>query len=106
MAAFERVSSGIPMMDKALDNIRLGDNVVWQVSELDQFRALARVFAAQAAADGRDLIYVRFAGHAPILEPMAGLKIMPVELSPRFETFTIAIHDLIEREVRMMMATA
>ena len=35
MAAFERVASGIPMMDQALDNTRLGDNVVWQVSELD-----------------------------------------------------------------------
>ena len=100
MAAFERIASGIPMMDKALDNIRLGDNVVWQVSDLDQFRALARVFADQAVKDGRDLIYFRFAEHAPILEPMEGLKIIPVELSHRFETFTIDIHNLIEREGR------
>ena len=34
MAAFERVPSGIPEMDEALDNIRLGDNVVFRVSEL------------------------------------------------------------------------
>ena len=32
MAAFEKVCSGIPQMDEALDYIRLGDNVVWQVS--------------------------------------------------------------------------
>ena len=38
MAAFERIQSGIPAMDAALDNIRLGDNVVWQVSSLDEFR--------------------------------------------------------------------
>ena len=31
MAAFDRVKSGIPEMDEALDNIRLGDNVVWRV---------------------------------------------------------------------------
>lgn len=31
MAAFERVLSKIPEMDHALDSIRLGDNVVWQV---------------------------------------------------------------------------
>ena len=37
MAAFERVLSGIPEMDQALDNIRLGDNVVWRVSSLDEF---------------------------------------------------------------------
>ena len=100
MAAFEKIASGNPMMDKALDHIRLGDNVVWQVSELDQFRAIARDFACQAVRDGRELIYVRFAEHAPILPPMEGLRIMEVELSHRFETFTIAIHDLIEAEGR------
>ena len=31
MAAFDRVKSGIPEMDEALDHIRLGDNVVWRV---------------------------------------------------------------------------
>ena len=33
MAAFDRILSGIPEMDTALDNIRLGDNVVWRVTE-------------------------------------------------------------------------
>ena len=41
MAAFERILSGIPEMDKALDNIRLGDNVVWRVSSLDEFQSFA-----------------------------------------------------------------
>ena len=98
MAAFEKIASGNPMMDQALDHIRLGDNVVWQVSALDQFRAIARDFAAQAVRDGRNLLYIRFAGHQPILEPMEGLRIIEVELSHRFETFTASIHDLIEAE--------
>ena len=34
MVAFERIKSGIPQLDETLDNIRLGDNVVWQVSNL------------------------------------------------------------------------
>ena len=37
MAAFERIESGIPEMDKALDNIRLGDNVVWRVDNLSWY---------------------------------------------------------------------
>ena len=41
MAAFERVLSGIPEMDAALDNIRLGDNVVWQVTNLEEFKLCA-----------------------------------------------------------------
>lgn len=98
MAAFEKVRSGIDRMDTALDYIRMGDNVVWQVSSLDEFRVFAGVFAAQAVRDGRNLIYIRFAGHEPILSPMDGLKIVNMELSHHFETFTIDIHNLIADE--------
>ncbi|MBR3398062.1 MAG: phosphoenolpyruvate synthase [Lachnospiraceae bacterium] len=98
MAPFERIKSGIPAMDTALDNIRLGDNVVWRVSDLSQFKQFAEPFVRQAIRDGRNLIYVRFAEHEPLFEPMKGLKIVPIELSHRFETFTISIHNLIEKE--------
>ena len=95
MAAFEKTCSGIPDMDEALQYIRLGDNVVWHVPSLDEFRYVARKFAQQAINDRRNLIYVRFAEHEPILEPQEGLKIEHVELSHRFETFTVNIHNLI-----------
>ena len=41
MAAFDRIESGIPSMDKALDSIRLGDNVAWRVSSFAGFRDFA-----------------------------------------------------------------
>ena len=100
MAAFEETKSGIPMMDEALQYIRLGDNVVWQVPSLEEFKVVAEKFVEQAIADKRDLIYVRFADHEPILTPREGLKIEHVELNHRFETFTVDIHNLIEREGR------
>ena len=37
MAAFDKICSGIEGIDKALDSIRLGDNVAWQVSEIDEY---------------------------------------------------------------------
>ena len=40
MAAFDRIESGIPSMDKALDSIRLGDNAAWRVSSFAGFRDL------------------------------------------------------------------
>lgn len=98
MAAFEKIKSGIPMMDEALQYIRLGDNVVWQVPSLDEFRLVAEHFAEQAIADQRNLIYIRFAEHEPILTPRKGLRIEQVELSHHFETFTVNIHNLIEKE--------
>lgn len=61
MAAFERILSGIPEMDTALDNIRLGDNVVWQVTRLKDFSLFVLPYVRQAIEDGRNIIYVRFA---------------------------------------------
>ena len=98
MAAFGRVESGIPGMDAALDNIRLGDNVVWRVTDLDDFKKLLIPYVDQAIHDKRNLIYIRFASHEPLLTEREGLKIKKIELNHRFENFTVEIHNLIERE--------
>lgn len=98
MAAFDRIDSGLPEMDKAFDHIRLGDNVVWQVEDLDHFKTFALPFARQAITDGRNLVYIRFASHGPLLSPQPGLKIYTLRLSHYFETFTVEIHNIIERE--------
>ena len=75
MAAFERVKSGIPEMDGRLDHIRLGDNVVWRVSGLEEFHLFLDPFVNQAIADHRNLVYVRFASHPPLVEARPGIKI-------------------------------
>ena len=68
MAAFERAKSGIPGLDKALDNIRLGDNVVWNVTNLHEFSYFVDPYVKQAKEDNRNLIYIRFANHEPLIE--------------------------------------
>lgn len=98
MAAFERVLSGIPEMDKALDNIRLGDNVVWRVTNLEEFRFFLKPYVEQAVADRREVIYIRFASHEPLVEEQEGVERIHVELSHRFETFTVEIHNIIEEK--------
>jgi len=98
MAAFDRVKSGIPEMDTAFDNIRLGDNVVWRVSDLSEFRLFMGPYVEQAKEDKRNIIYFRFASHEPLIEGCSEVKTINVPLSHRFETFTVEIHNVIERE--------
>ena len=98
MAAFDRVLSGIPQMDERFDNIRLGDNVVWRVDRLEDFRLFVEPYVEQAIRDKRNLIYIRFASHEPFFTEREGLKIVNVELSHRFETFTVDIHEIIRKE--------
>ena len=100
MAAFDRVLSGIPALDQVLDHIRMGDNVVWRVSELDEFRRFADPFVEQAKKEGRNIIYFRFASHPELVPECAEVKRICVPLSHRFETFTVEIHKAIEQEGR------
>ena len=98
MAAFDRILSGIPELDIALDNIRLGDNVVWRVSDLDQFRLFMEPYVERAIEDKRNIIYFRFASHEPLIEDRPEVKTVEIPLSHRFETFTVDIHNVIEQE--------
>ena len=100
MAAFEKIKSGFPEMDEILDHIRLGDNVVWQVSDIEEFRFFAEAFARQAVRDGRNIVYIRFAQHEPVLRDLTGIKVRKFDPDDGFEAFTVAIHEEITREGR------
>ncbi len=100
MAAFEKVLSGIPALDTAVDYIRMGDNVVWRVSNLEEFRRFADPFVEQAKKEGRNMIYFRFASHPELVPECPEVKRVCIPLSHRFETFTVEIHRVIEREGR------
>lgn len=98
MGAFERIKSGIPSMDRILDNIRLGDNVVMQVSALEDFKKMAGAFVAQAVKDNRKISYIRFAKHEPLLERQVGLTFYELNANSGFESFTVEVHKIIEKE--------
>lgn len=100
MEAFERVNSGVPGLDAMLDHIRLGDNVVWQVSSLDDYRLFTEPFARRAVAEGRNVIYIRFAGHAPVLQDLSGVTVYEPDASAGFESFTVSVHNIITQEGR------
>lgn len=100
MAAFDKVKSGISQLDEILDYIRMGDNVVWEVSDVEEFRIFALPFVAQAINDKRDIVYIRFAQHPPILtqpDMLAHVQVAEFDPDAGFESFTVAIHDEITR---------
>ncbi|HYG70148.1 MAG TPA: hypothetical protein VD838_20905, partial [Anaeromyxobacteraceae bacterium] len=59
-------TTGIPSLDALLRGLRAGDNVVWQVETIDDYAALVRPFVERARAEGRKVVYHRFARHAPL----------------------------------------
>lgn len=93
MAAFDRIRSGYAGLDALLDSIRLGDNVVWQVDDVEEFRIFAEPFVRQAVRDKRDVIYIRFAQHDPVIKDLSGVTVRRFNPDEGFEAFTVAIHN-------------
>lgn len=99
------IRSGLASLDKLLQGLRLGDNVVWQVDRLEDYPRFAEAFAEQAIRDGFDCVYLRFAPHAAILEPRPGLSIIRIDPGPGFDYFTGEVNRIIEERGRRVCYT-
>ncbi|MDO5424794.1 MAG: PEP/pyruvate-binding domain-containing protein [Eubacteriales bacterium] len=91
------VSTGMPGIDRAIDKLRLGDNVVWQVDTLSDYRKIVEPYVRQAMADGRELYYIRFGTHDPVIRNLEGIRVCEVDASRGFEYFATKIHRIIEK---------
>lgn len=94
------IRSGIKALDDLLQGIRPGDNVVWQVDNLDDYAHFAESFITQSIHDGLKCIYIRFAAHPPVLQPKPGLEVINVDPSPGFDYFSTTIHRIIDENGR------
>jgi pyruvate, water dikinase len=89
-------STGLDSLDDVVGGLRPGDNVVWQVESVEDYLPLARPFVERAVAQGRRVVYFRFARHAPVVDQREGVELHPLSPGVGFESFTAAIHDVIE----------
>ena len=94
----DKVSTGIKGFDKVIDDLRLGDNVVWQVDAISDYRQMVEPFVLQAIKDKRNLIYFRFGSHEPLMEENPDIRVFRVDPSLGFETFANTVHNLIKKE--------
>ena len=98
MAIDKRVSTGLSGLDQVIDQLRLGDNVVWQVNSIEDYLEVARPYIEQSKRDGRRLVYFRFGNHQPIMEDDEPSVVYKLDASVGFESFATKVHDLIEQE--------
>jgi len=99
-SAARTLTTGIPGLDRVLRGLLAGDNVVWQVDSVDDYRRLVEPFCAAAAASGRSLTYFHFAGQPLLLDPTAAIQVRDLDPRDGFEAVVYSIHDLIEQAGR------
>jgi len=98
MTIGNKVSTGLPGLDEAIDMLRLGDNVVWQVRSIEDYRQIVTPYIQQVKKDGRRLIYFRFGSHEPLMAEDEPSALYRMDASEGFESFAVKIHNIIERE--------
>jgi len=89
------IHSGFSPLDEVVQGLRPGDNVVWQVDNLQDYTFFVEPFARQAIADGRPCVYLRFAPHPPVLKVRPGLDIIEVDPGQGFDPFSSEVHKII-----------
>lgn len=98
MDRFPYPSTGLNHLDELLSRLQYGDNVVWQVDDIEQYRQLVQPYAKRALAEHRKTIYIRFAQHEPLLSPEPGLTIIELDADTGFETFSSQVHTIISEQ--------
>ena len=91
-------STGLKGLDEVLCGLKKGDNVVWQVDSIDDFRQFVRPYVAQALKDRRKVVYMRFANHKPLVEDEPAVTIYQLDAASGFETFSKQVHNIISQE--------
>ncbi len=104
MAKSSYVSTGIQGLDQALDGLRTGDTVTWQIENIGDYMFVATQFVVDEALTGRPMVYLRFGDHEELVPTEVlqhrGANIKMIQLDPAvgFETFSVQVHRIISSE--------
>jgi hypothetical protein len=100
MTSISNVSTGIKGLDQILNYLQMGDNVVFQVDSIDDYRAFVKPYVETAFAQGRRIVYMRFANHPPIVDLNGKIVVYKLNANVGFESFSTQVHTIIRREGR------
>jgi pyruvate,water dikinase len=95
MSEFSFPSTGVPSLDEVVTHLRLGDNIVWQVDDVEDYKHFVLPYVKKAIEEKRNIIYLRFASHPPLLEPSPDVKVFELDAASGFESFSTEVHRII-----------
>lgn len=104
MSEKRRLSTGIDGLDAAIDFLRGGDTVLWQMEHTSDYIYAVTKFMTRAARAGQRVVYLRFGDHVELIDAPAlaerGANLKKYELDPGvgFETFAVQVHRIIAGE--------
>ncbi len=96
----ETPTTGLAGVDQVLGGLRVGDNVVWSVDRLEDYRFFVRPFIEEALRQNRKVVRVHFGNHAALYEDHPQIQVYHLEAARGFESFAVRVHNIISAEGR------
>lgn len=100
MNSAERVSTGLQGLNEILDSLRIGDNVVWRIDSIADYRAFVTPFVRASLQEGKRVVYMRFGRHEPLVQPAPNVVTYKLDALRGFESFASRVHAIITEEGR------
>ena len=91
-----KLTTGLPSLDGVLRGMISGDNVVWQVSSIEDYQPFVKPYCDTARESGIRVIYFRFAKHDPLVADAPGVETHPLQLGQGFEPLVSELQGVIE----------
>ncbi|HMP73314.1 MAG TPA: PEP/pyruvate-binding domain-containing protein [Kiritimatiellia bacterium] len=88
-------TTGLPGLDAVLKGVMPGDNVVWMIEDIADYRHLVIPYVEAACRGGRQLHYFRFATHPELIAPSDCHAVHRPDPNLGFEPFVDAVHQVI-----------
>ena len=100
MAPYAQVSTGINGLDEILNYLQMGDNVVLQVDNIEDYKKFVDPYVEAALARRQRLVYMRFANHPALLSASPNIKVYKLNANQGFESFSTEVHNIVRDEGR------
>ncbi|MCK4277938.1 MAG: PEP/pyruvate-binding domain-containing protein [Desulfurellaceae bacterium] len=98
MNLLDWASTGLKGLDDVINYLRKGDNVVWRVDNIQDYRYFVIPYVKKALEDNKRVVYMRFAHHEPLLEPGENIAVYNLDANSGFDSFTTQVHNIATRE--------
>lgn len=95
-----RLSTGLPALDRVFRGVMPGDNIVWQIDAIEDYREFVVPYVEHARHNRQRLVYFRFADHEPLVEEAEDVHVCTLDPAQGFEPFIMEIHRTINEEGR------
>lgn len=94
------LSTGLPSLDHLFRGLMPGDNIVWQVDTIQDYKPFVQPYVSHAREHRQKLFYFRFADHEPLTTEAEGATVVTLDPNRGFEPFITSIHRVISGEGR------